>query len=182
MAFEFETKETVINSRRYLVTVLPYKTGRKVLVRLLKLLGPAVEVATTGAAGVLEMEAKAAASLLGGALASFLQNLEEADLDFLIATFGPKTRVSIGGAEPVWLTEENQMVLYSGNYLELFQWLGFALKVNYLGFTEGPAWQAAKAKVEALLAMAKERSASQSPRTSTGRPTGSPPQSATPSA
>jgi hypothetical protein len=159
------TSETkTINGTKYKVTKLPYGLGKTLLLRLLKILGPAFAQAVAHAP---ELKGKTLGNLpisqlgpaFGAAVKQLLEGLNEDDFDLMVETLGEYT--SIVGEKGVErrLDEAEREFRFSGNYGELFSWLYFALKVNYLNFSKG------RDMLKHVLAKAQELQASQSPTT-----------------
>jgi hypothetical protein len=162
-----KSEKTTINGTGYKVTQLPYKLGHKLLLRLYKVAGPALAdtFAHAPEGSLAEVQVRDVAPALAAALKGLAEQLHEADFDFAVETLAEYTQIS---SEPdKWIPLKSQMEFhFAGNYAELFQWLGFALKVNYGGFI------GERGALAALLARVKK--ASQSPNTSIGDSTGSP--------
>ena len=166
-----ESKQRVIGEVEYLVTQLPAPQGRKLLVRLYKVLGPAIGAALKGLpedgrASIGDIEV----SSIGDAMIQLAHSLTEEDLEFLVATMTPQTQIS---REPgKWLAlKTEEMFHWSGRYQHMFVWLGFALEVNYGSFLPG------QGGLDGLLSATQKRSerALSSLQRSTGNSTESPP-------
>lgn len=142
MALKSETK--TINGHTYDVTQLPYSQGKSLLMRLFKCLGPAMAKAL-GVAPELkdrklsEMKLSEVAPVLGVTCEQLAQDLSEEDFDFAVALLGQYSYVIGDTGARQQLTSDFLEFHFAGNYGELFQWLAFALRVNYLGFLRGRA-------------------------------------------
>jgi hypothetical protein len=131
----FQTKDRIIGDNTYRVTQLPTGEGRRILVKLVKVIGPAISVMVEelgdgkDAPTILDSEM----SSVGEAIRLFLDRVEQTDLDDLVTTFGRFTVVLIGD-KVLPLSLEMQELHFSGKYLEMFKWLAFCLEWNYSDF------------------------------------------------
>lgn len=128
MARKVERKEIAHPSYpggvRFEVTQEGFATGRALFVRVAKAIGPALAVL-----------ADSSATRVAPALKSAAENLSDADLAVLAEKFGASTRFSIdGGVKWPYLSAANQEELFAGNLYLFFEWLYFALEVNYADF------------------------------------------------
>jgi hypothetical protein len=106
------------------VTQEGFATGRALFVRVAKAIGPALAVL-----------ADSSAARVAPALKSAAENLSDADLAVLADKFGASTRFSTdGGVKWPYLSAANQEELFAGNLFLFFEWLYFALEVNYADF------------------------------------------------
>jgi len=136
------SEKKTINGRQYEVTQLPYTLGHKLLLRLWRVLGPAFAegiARTPGISGDEEVSLdnlQALAPAFAALVKTLARDLTEEDFDFVVGTLALYTKVydNKGAMRP--LADEMEF-LFAGNYGELFDWLGFALKVNYSGFFSG---------------------------------------------
>lgn len=174
-------EERDIGDRRFQVTQMPAGRGRKLLVRLSKVIGP------TLAAGLQEMpEGDEEATVgdlpvraLSGAIFELCEKLTEADLDYVCSQLAGDTKWSEDGESWTSLSSKGQFdLVFAGRYLDMLKWIGFGLEVNFADFF-GESGALEKAR-QALAVQAATRSASQ-PR-STGGSTGSPRPRSTPTA
>lgn len=145
------TESRLLGNHRYSVTTCPASEGRRILVKLLKLLGPTLApilsgvdtkglraraTIGTGETGepvgwsVLDMEGKT----LAEALQEFSSRLSSELVEDLAATFGACSEVHLGGERALQLTLETQEEHFSGNYSEFTKWIAFALEVNFKDF------------------------------------------------
>jgi hypothetical protein len=154
------SETTTINGHKYEVTKLPYSLGKSLLVRLFKTLAPSLARLVAGAPSakdknVLDLDLATVAPAIASVADQLAHDLSEEDLDFAVASLGEYSYV-INGKDRQQLVADFIEFHFAGNYGELFQWLAFALRVNYLGFLKGRG-------LEALLARAQATKASQSP-------------------
>lgn len=143
-----ETSSKEIGSRgfTYHVTQLPSKKARNTLVRLVRIFGPVLGRLVEGYQGTKGKKATAAAVLdavdgasVSSALSELAARLTEAELDHACTVFGEYTEIS-SDEDPESrkkLTTQAQELHFAGNTAELFEWLGFALEVNFSDFFKG---------------------------------------------
>ena len=135
-----DSEKTTINSVGYQVTKLPYKASKRVLLRLYKALGPALGQgladALAGPSGLRSVLGTEIGPALGAAVRTLAETLAEDDFDFVVEALAEYTQIS--KSEGKWLPLKQEMEFhFAGNMPELFQWLAFALRVNYGGFFDG---------------------------------------------
>jgi len=120
-----ETKEKVIEGRRYLVTQLPAFKALDVLEMLSTVAGPAMAALATGGP---EAQLEAAAALLfaklGGGKLRTLANELLASVEVIE---GGKKRAMLVGFD----------VEYAGRLFEVFTVMAFAVDLNYADFSAG---------------------------------------------
>ncbi len=123
------TPETrVIDGISFEVTPLGFTAGRKLFVRLSKALGPALAHLAGGAPSLAALD-------LPRAVASALESLTDADLDWASEILGDCTRVwEDDASKKPFLDKSHRESLFSGRILLFFRWLAFALEVNYSDF------------------------------------------------
>jgi hypothetical protein len=124
-----ETKHKTIGDRGnvYHVTQFGARHGGRVLVRLLKMIG--------GAAGeALKSEGDFDMNVVGNVVANLAETVSENDFDYLCDTFAVATEVEINGKSVPLSTEGVFDVHFAGAYIELGQWLLFAVEVNFGSF------------------------------------------------
>ena len=117
-----ESKE--IEGSVYHVRVLGATEGRKLLVRLMRVLGPALGEFLVNRKG----EALADSDVLP-AIAILGQRLTEEDLEYVVAKFAETTEVEKEGKKIV--LSKIQELHFAGNYLAMFKWLWFCLQTNF---------------------------------------------------
>ncbi len=128
------SERRTIGEHEYEVTQLPSSKGRRLLVRLFKVLGPAFgELTAGGAKNVDEVDS--------GALARAIQELAlritSDDLEDVVQELARTTRIRMGDKEPELASVME--LHFAGRYDELIRWLAFALEVNYGSFFGGLA-------------------------------------------
>src|SRR5204863_2493553 len=118
------------------VTQLGFSKGRAMLVRLAKALGPVLARlvegidAKTAKVALLSLDVGA----LGAGLQEFAERLTEQDLAYVCETFGDATEVIMPDGRRPRLTKDFQELHFAGHFLELFQWIAFAIEANYADF------------------------------------------------
>lgn len=131
-----ETKQKQIGARGYTyhVTQFGAREGGRVIVRLLKMLGGALgsAVKADDAENAVGFDVDA----IGNVIANIAETVTEADFDFLVDTFAKCSSVSGGDYRaPAPLTTEGIFDLhFAGAYVELGEWLLFAIEVNFGSF------------------------------------------------
>lgn len=126
MALKLEKKR--IGRFDYEVKQLGAIAGRDLLVRMSKMLGPALGMILSG---------KASLAQAGAALASASQMLEPAELEHFCDVLGRSSSVYVTEAgKPAVKTLDlaYQELHFAGEYAEMFQWIGFAMEVNFGNF------------------------------------------------
>lgn len=130
------SEKTKINGVGYEVTKLPYTPGHSLLLRLTRALGPALGqgvIDGTHNVNLKDLLNVQVGPALGSAIKALSETLNAEDFDYIVDTLAEYTKIS--KAEGKWIPLKAEMEFhFAGNYFELFQWLGFALKVNYGGF------------------------------------------------
>jgi hypothetical protein len=156
-----KSQSRVIGNHTYKVRQLGASEGRKMLVRLVKVLGPVLAALLRATKGQKLPPAKveetpeptapeATEAPAEAPLEVFCSRLSEVDLDYLVSTLGPCTEVILPDGRVQALTLDVQEMHFAGSYGEMFKWLGFALEVNYSDF-----FGKSSAVVEALTRMEK---------------------------
>ena len=139
-----KTEEREFGDRGYRVTQLPGVKGRKLLVRLYKVLGPSfaaliddsqrktnIQSVTQHSPEDIEL------SSVSAALSVLAIKLKEEDLEYLCDQMAGCTTIRIEDADKwVPLSKDIQNLIFAGRYVEMFKWLGFALEVYFGGFFE----------------------------------------------
>lgn len=169
-------KEKVIAGTRYKVTLLGAKQGRGMLVRLVKLLGPATAAFVEG---TLHAKGGLTASVATGAadaIREITTRITEAEFASLSDELAKYTAVCIDNEHEPQLDrifEEH----FVGRYDVLLQWFAFSLEANFSSFLGG--YGSADSKTLAQRLQTLIASLSISPTESTGTSTESPPASTT---
>ena len=111
-----ETQKKTIGGTEYTVTTLGGVEGRKVYLRLVKALGPALR-----------------ADAVGAMLANAIEALPEEVFDSLCATFAERTTVLLPDGRTPSLARVFD-VHFSGQYRAMTEWLYFCVEVNFGDF------------------------------------------------
>lgn len=167
------TDKKEIDGYTYEVTQLGNKKGRRLMVRLFKLVGPAAAEFLAALGGKDGKDMKSIGDLstesLANAVADFADRITEDELDHIVETLAAKTRVNqAGGGAMADLSSDVQDQLWAGSNTTMFKWLAFALEHNYRDFFGGLG------SLGALFSRAEAGSPSPSQTSLTGTPTGSP--------
>jgi len=126
-----ETKAKQIGDRgvTYHVTQFGARHGGRVLVRLLKMVG--------GAAGeALKSDGDFDMQAVGNVVANLAESVSEDDFDYLCDTFSKTTAIEVDGKTMPLTTEGLFDLHFAGAYLELGQWLLFAVEANFGSFLD----------------------------------------------
>lgn len=124
-----ETQEKQIGDNVYVVEKFGAKQGRKLLLRLTRLLGPAFAALADGDDNAL-----------AGALRAFAATATEDDFEHLCEAFASKTKVKQTAhfaSGPKDIETDLARVFdshFAGNYSEMLGWLLFAIQTNYSDF------------------------------------------------
>lgn len=130
-----KTEKRAIGDHVYEVTQLDGWTGGVVMIRLGKILTPAMQAAIEIFAGGGADAATQAATVIGG-ITSLLERLTEADWTYFVEVFGKTSEVEISPGKSAKVSAVGS-IHFAGNYMEMVEWLAFAIEVNYGGFTSG---------------------------------------------
>ncbi len=173
-----EAQKRTIGEHTYEVTQLTAPIGRKLLVRLFKVLGPPIGAALAGLPegdgdGVATGDLKTKA--IGDAVMMLAETLTESELEHLVETLTPTTLYSLEADKWLQLKDDNEFH-WAGRFLDMFAWIGFCLECNYSDFLGG---QTSLAGIASAMSRG-NLSPSPSQRTSTGTSTESPQASDTP--
>lgn len=115
-----------INGRRYETPKLAAKAGRKLLLRLTKVVGPFIAVGSAGG-GLTSIDARALVSALEGA--------SEEELEHVLSVLTAKAQVEVSPDRKLPLrTETAQDEVWAGNYGEMMEFMVWALGANFEGF------------------------------------------------
>ena len=149
-------KRFTLDGVEYEATQLGALEGRKIWLRLLKALAPAVKELTS--ANHLTMEA------VGGGLAAAVENLSEEDYELMMKAFAKRCSVRIGEKWPSLSDETTFDQHFAGRYTHMSKWFGECAAFNFADFL-------GEASLGSLMNLAKNRvepSRSPSPPISTG--------------
>jgi len=134
MGFQEHTQSRTIDGYIYEVSPVAVGPGRKLLVKLLKIVAPAVK--ESGLDGVQQAGTGMAKGL--ALIATLIDRLSDSDLEDAQKLFGPQTRFTRDGEEAwITLTYDMQQTHFAAQYQQLVEWLKFALEVNYGSFFSG---------------------------------------------
>lgn len=124
-----KTQTKTIDGVRFEVTQLLGPESRRLFVRIAQQFGP----------GLVELlSSKGEEARLQAATVRLLTSLTEADIDLASEEFGKTTRFSTDGRNWPYLDRDARETLFEGDRLLLhFQWLAFALEVQYGSFAGG---------------------------------------------
>lgn len=155
-----EVREHVIGEFTYKIQQLGSSDGRKVMTRVIKVMGPVTTQALAGGADDDTKMAKAVGKLC--------ELLSDADLDYLCNTFSRVTRLSRND-DP-----SKELILaqviedhFAGKYGTMLAWLWACFKTNYSNFLdELPA--ELKEAMAALMAPATDGKSTTGPTTASG--------------
>lgn len=135
---QIETKSRTIGSHVYHVRQLGSSDARKLLVRLTSTLGPVLGAAIPQ--GVAFKDLLALDIDFGKGLSELATRLKEDDLEYVCRVLGSASQVDLGGGKLVLLDLQCQELHFRGGQLKLlFQWLQFALEVQFSDFFPGSA-------------------------------------------
>lgn len=112
------TESRAIGASTYEVTQMGALQGRKVLTRLLKIVGPAYAMVSTKG--------------VEAALSEVVTNLSEDDTEYFCAAFEPLTTVTVGDKKPRLSGIAD--IHFAGDYMSLIEWLVFCFEVNFSSF------------------------------------------------
>lgn len=176
-----KSESRVIGGRRFTVHQLPFGQSRDLLVVLGRVIGPALSgAAASGGAQLATGDSLGGLGALATGLGGLLERLDPEQLDRIQDALSRHTFVELSPGKAPSLADVTLEAVFSGALEQYFEWLYFALEVNYAGF-----FGALRAAVAKRLGGDKgapqdeTRSGSSSPPDSIGRSTGSPPQGGT---
>jgi len=122
---QLETKSKKIGQYDYRVTQLDALSGRKLFIRLAKIAGPALG----------EFDTKDAQKSIAAVLGKIAASLSDEDMDAFCDVLAKTTEVAGGEYNQRSPQLADVFALhFAGKYLEMFQWLAFALEVNFGDF------------------------------------------------
>ena len=167
-----EEKRKRIGACEYQVRQLTVPVGRRLLVRLFKILGPAIGAAVGGlpedkgddiSIGALNTRA------IGDAITLLADTITEDELENLCEILADATEYSPEPDRWLPLKKDSEMH-WAGRYFDMFKWIAFALEVNYADFL------GAQGSLGGFVSAVRKpgQSPSKSPKASTGKSIGSP--------
>lgn len=123
-------KDTVtIDGTKYEIKRLGALEGRRVLVRLMQVAGPAL-------GALAESEAKGGIEAISLAVAKLAESMNAETFAYLCDTFIEQTRVYTAEDTAPNMTKQMFDEHFSGNYLAMLKWLAAHLKFNFADFLE----------------------------------------------
>lgn len=122
-----KTETRTIGAHQYKVHQLGANEGRRVLGRLLKIVGPLLGAADSGSAKGKVNEMAALKAVMGA-----VENLKDEDVDYFCDTFGKNSEAKVGNGWPT--VSEIFDAHFAGEYAEMLGWLKFCIEVNFGSF------------------------------------------------
>lgn len=131
-----ETRE--IGGREVTVKSLKMGPGRELLVRIFGVAFPAIADALRGGADMRALAGGARLSaVIGTLLGGVGGRLDNALVDHVAHTLGAVSTAKLDGAQLSLATEVMRDTVFDGDYMAFFEWLAFALEVQYRDFFGG---------------------------------------------
>lgn len=130
-----ETHTKTVDGVQFRIQQLGFRSGRKALVRLSKRIGPTLARLMDAAPSMDALrDSVAPGGDLVGAVESFVDALDDDDLEWFADTFGASCEVSEDGER--WRTMNKQVRedLFAGRLLLFFAWLRACVEVNFSDF------------------------------------------------
>lgn len=127
-----ESRTHLINGFSYTIQQLGAKDGRRVLARLLR----SVAGAAGEASDLVKEGSNGAEAALAG-IAKLVENLSDADVDYLCDTFAPTTLYGPEGKDVQLQLKDSFNDHFAGKYGDMVRWLWAALETNYASFFDG---------------------------------------------
>ena len=155
IGLEAQEQQRIIDGVTYRVWPLPFTRGRRVLQRLLKVLGPII-----AAGGLAESKFEQGAAVLG----ALPDALSETELDFLENTFADQSHyLAPNGSEWIALASgANRDLHFAARYHAYVAWLIFSIEVNFACLFRGGVIKQAAESLATLVAPKKEAPATPS--------------------
>ena len=156
-----ESEKKTIDGDTYTIHQLGAGEGRKMLVRLTKVLGPSL-------GRLAEVQGEKDPNLseaIATAIYELSSHLTEADLDWACEVFGKRTELELEGGKIQVLDLELQELHFAGRFGSMLKWLGACLEVNFRDFF---AMSASAAKTAGLGGPARIAKAARSQRSPEG--------------
>lgn len=173
------SERSTIDGWVYETTQMGSKEGRRLLVRLYKLAGPAVAefLRSLGAEGKKQVTGLGdiGTEAIADVIAELSVMITPDEFDHIVDTLARKTRVSQDGQKWQKLEDVSEM-LWAGSHSTTFKFIAFALGANYADFFGGLD------NLRSFVSKAAMESQSKSQSSSTGTPTESQPAADTPAA
>lgn len=151
-----KTKSVNIDGDDYVITQLGAVTGRRIWLKLLKVIAAPMRVLAGSHGGLSE-------ETIASALASAVESLDDATVDELYTTFGPRCTVRVGERMPE-LTGEVFDQHFAGRYVSMSKWLLECVLFNFADFLGGTSIGQIGSSLQAMMTAHQ----SKSPKDSTG--------------
>ena len=165
-------QEKTIDGVAYKVSMLQAPEGRKLLLELKTILGPALAELMRGAKGEGESILDMDMGHVSGAIQALSEDISPEKYEQICKLMASKTQFSMDG----WTSRlhlNDDVNHFQGRYLAEMKWLAFALEVNYSDFLSGLG------SMKNIVGSLKAASGSTSQNSSTGTSGGSSPVNAT---
>lgn len=159
-----DKKTKIIDGVTYEVSLLPAPIGRKLLMDLKRIIGPAIAELLSNTSSTVESLGDMDVTNVSGAIARISQDVSSDFYSEVYSILASKTKFSRDGIESVDLRVAPDH--FMGRYLSEMKWIAFALEVNYSDFLSAVQPIAS----HAVGAVRKARSVSTSPNGSIGMP------------
>lgn len=128
------THDVTIRGKRYKITVLNTREGRRLWFKLIKLVGPGFfEFLRGGAAEGLEAE-QAAPVLLTAVMSTLVEKLSPEDFEDFIQTFARSSSYIDEQGADFRLDALIDKGAFAADYGGLMQWLGQCMRLNFASF------------------------------------------------
>lgn len=126
------SEKKTIDDLEFEVSQLPVKDARAVLVRLTRVLGPALAAfAKDGAKNLGDIDHMTVAN----ALSQLATTVGEEDLEYLCEKFGKVSKVKVGNL--MVSVDKAGDTVFSGRLTTMFKWIWFCIEVGYSDFLGG---------------------------------------------
>lgn len=128
MGLDEKAQTRTIGDDVYRVHPVAFGVGRKALIKLVKIVAPMLAAAS--APGTKDDK-------IAALLTALPESLSEDDVEYFADVMGAASWIDHADGRQQALVKQNRELLFGHKYLEFFQWLGFALEVNYAPFFSG---------------------------------------------
>lgn len=135
----YEVKETTIQGRKYTLPVMPGIRGRKVILRIMRVVGPLADVGLSKPKD--DEDGEPNKKSVGEILVAILANLDDATFDWILRELVQGGFVQ--GNEPDSMLQlsfdATQNMVWGDNegYLAMVDFIKWALEINFSGFING---------------------------------------------
>lgn len=120
-----QTSSIEIDGNKYEITQLGARDGRRMLVRLTNILGPAL--------GNLIKDGGGSSDGVAHAIMSLSSHISEDDVDYVCKTFGKHTEWR-NGSQTITLDDDQQDLHFAGRYDSMVRWISECLRINFSPF------------------------------------------------